>query len=96
LWFVLVARDDERGRRTQKEIVSAVQNPNVELQLCDLGNLSSVRNLATILNNRYEKLDVLVNNASLYRKDRVVTVDGFESMFATNHLGPFLLTYLIG
>ena len=92
---VMVARDDERGKQAQKEIVSATENPNVELQLCDLGNMSSVRNLAMILNNRYEKLDVLVNNASLYRKDRVVTVDGFESMFATNHLGPFLLTYLL-
>lgn len=92
---VMVARDDERGRQAQKEVLSAAQNPNVDLQLCDLGNLSSVRNLATILNNTYEKLDVLVNNASLYRRERAVTVDGFESMFATNHLGPFLLTYLL-
>lgn len=93
--IIMVSRDDERGARAQKEISTATENPNIELQLCDIGNLSSVRNLATILNNRYEKLDALINNASVYKKQRSVTVDGYETMFATNHLGPFLLTYLL-
>lgn len=92
---VLVARDEARGARVQKEISAELENSNIDLQLCDLGNLSSVRNLATILNNRYDKIDVLVNNASVYKRTRSTTVDGYETMFATNHLGPFLLTYLL-
>lgn len=92
---ILVARDEERGARVQKEISTAAENPNIDLQLCDLGNLSSVRNLATIINDRYDRLDALINNASVYKRERSTTVDGYETMFATNHLGPFLLTYLL-
>lgn len=92
---VMVARDEERGALAQKEISTAPENSNIDLQLCDLGNLASVRNLATILNNRYAKIDALINSASVYKKSRVTTVDGYETMFATNHLGPFLLTYLL-
>lgn len=92
---VMVARDDEHGTRVQREISTATENSNIDLQLCDLGNLASVRNLATILNNRYEKIDALVNSASVYKRNRSTTVDGYETMFATNHLGPFLLTYLL-
>jgi NAD(P)-dependent dehydrogenase (short-subunit alcohol dehydrogenase family) len=92
---VMLARDEERGVRVQQQISSATRNPNVDLHICDLGNLSSVRNIATVLKNRYEKIDVLINNASVYKRDRVLTVDGYETMFATNHLGPFLLTYLL-
>jgi len=65
---VLVARDPERGAQVEKEIATESQNSNVELQLCDLSNLSSVRNLAVILNNKFEMIDVLVNNAGVQKK----------------------------
>jgi len=93
--LVIVARDTDRGGATLKEIALATQNPNLDLQLCDLSLLSSVRNLAEILKSRFEKIDVLINSAAIYKRKRVTTVDGFEKMFATNHLGPFLLTNLL-
>lgn len=89
---ILIARDPEQGARVQQEITSATNNPNVELELGDLSNLSSVRNLAVILLNQHEKIDVLINNPAAYRRQRGVTVDGFEEMFAANYLGPYLLT----
>ncbi|HJS20268.1 MAG TPA: SDR family NAD(P)-dependent oxidoreductase [Anaerolineales bacterium] len=92
---ILVGRDPDRGAQVEKEIASAAKNANTDLQLSDLSNLSSVRNLAEILNSKYEKIDVLINNAGIYKRQRSVTVDGFEEMFATNHLGPFLLTHLL-
>ncbi len=92
---IMVARDADRGAQVEKEISAATQNSNLDLQLCDLANLSSVRNLGTILMNRYDKIDVLINNASVYKKNRETTVDGYERMFATNHLGPFLLINLL-
>ena len=92
---VIVARDAERGNATLEEIRLATQNANVHLQLCDLSILSSVRNLAEILKSKYETIDVLINNAGVYKRKRSVTVDGFEEMFAANHLGPFLLTNLV-
>src|ERR1051325_4432872 len=92
---VIMPRDAERGQAVLREIKSLTQNEKVDLQLCDLSVLSSVRNLAEILKSKYEKINVLINNAGVYKRKRVVTVDGFEEMFAANHLGPFLLTNLL-
>src|SRR5215216_879780 len=92
---IMVARDADRAARVEKEISAATQNPNLDMQLCDLSNLSSVRNLGTVLISRYNKIDVLINNAGVYRNTRGTTIDGYETMFATNHLGPFLLTYML-
>lgn len=93
--LVMIARDAERGQAALQEISRQVPNPNIDLELCDLSILSSVRNVAEILKSRYEKINVLINNASVYKRKRSVTVDGFEEMFATNHLGLFLLTNLL-
>lgn len=92
---VLVAHEAERGNAAFKEIADETQNPNLDLQLCDLSILSSVRNLAEIIKSKYEKINVLINNAGIYKRTRAVTVDGFEEMLAANHLGPFLLTNLL-
>lgn len=92
---IMVARNADRAAQLEKEISAATQNPNLDMQICDLSNLSSVRNLGTVVISRYNKLDVLINNAGVYRKTRGTTIDGYESMFATNHLGPFLLTYML-
>lgn len=87
--LVMVARAVERGNAALQEIRLATQNFNISLELCDLAIPSSVRNLAEILKSKYEKIDVLINNAGVYKRKREVTVDGFEEMFAANHLGPF-------
>ena len=92
---IVVAPGDRYGAQAEKEISLAAQSPNVELQLGDLSNLSSVRNLAGILNSKYPRINGLINTTSVYRKQRAVTVDGFEEMIAANYLGPFLLTYLL-
>src|SRR5512145_2050186 len=92
---VMIARDQDRGNTALEEMRRTMQNSNIDLQLGDLSILSSVRNLAEILKSKYETIDVLVNNAGVYKRKRVVTVDGFEEMFAANHLGPFLLTNLL-
>ena len=92
---ILVARDKDRGQRVLKEIKARIQDSNVDLHLCDLSILSSVRNLAEILKSKYKKINLLINNASTHERKRLVTVDGFEEMFAANYLGPFLLTNLL-
>lgn len=92
---IIVAKDQSHGAGVEQEISMASQNPNLELQLGDLSNLSSVRNLAEVINSKYERIDGLILNNSVYRKQRSVTVDGFEEMFAANYLGPFLLTNLL-
>jgi NAD(P)-dependent dehydrogenase (short-subunit alcohol dehydrogenase family) len=92
---VLACRDQVRGEAALAEIRAATASPNVELMLVDLSSLQSVRDMVGVFKQKYRRLSVLVNNAAVFASRRVVTADGLELMFATNHLGPFLLTNLL-
>ena len=92
---VLAARDRARGEAARADIVAATGNPAVELMLVDLSDLAAVRAAAADFTTKHNRLDVLINNAAVFKQRRAVTPDGLETMFATNHLGPFLLTNLL-
>lgn len=61
----------------------------------DLSDLDSVRDFATAYRARYDRLDLLINNAGIMFTPYGRTKQGFEQQFATNHLGPFALTGLL-
>jgi NAD(P)-dependent dehydrogenase (short-subunit alcohol dehydrogenase family) len=92
---VLGCRDKGRGESTLAEIKAASGNEAAELLLVDLSVQQSVRTAAAEFKKRYNQLDVLINNAAVFTRSRIVAADGVETMFATNHLGPFLLTNLL-
>jgi NAD(P)-dependent dehydrogenase (short-subunit alcohol dehydrogenase family) len=92
---VLHARNPEKGRAAQEEVKQASGGAPVDLLLADFASLAEVRRLAAELLERFDRLDVLVNNAGLISSRRVETADGYESTFAVNHLAPFLLTNLL-
>jgi len=92
---VITARSEPRGLSALSDIRSASGSDQVELEVFDLGDLASVRRGAARILDRYDRIDVLVNNAGLVLSARSETVDGFETTFAVNHLGPFLFTQLL-
>ncbi len=92
---VIVSRNKEKGEAALTQVIAKSENPNVELMLADMSSQDSIRRLASDFKARHEKLHLLVNNAGVYLTRRTTTVDGFESTFAINHLGPFLLTNLL-
>ena len=67
----------------------------VEVVHCDLADLSSVRAAARTVMERVPRIDRLINNAGIVSTRQRFSVDGHELTFATNHLGPFLLTRLL-
>lgn len=92
---VMICRDEERGRRSRQQIQSQTGSETVDLHLADLSVQQEIRDLAERLLNRYERIEVLVNNAGLMTAKRRTTIDGLEMQFAVNHLAPFLLTNLL-
>lgn len=92
---VLVCRDATKGEAARAEIAAKAGNDRVALLTADLAVQASVRKLADDFKSRYDRLDVLVNNAGLSLTERKLTPDGIESTFAINHLAPFLLTHLL-
>jgi NAD(P)-dependent dehydrogenase (short-subunit alcohol dehydrogenase family) len=92
---VMVCRDKKKGEAALKEIQQKSGNANVELMLADLSAQAEIRRLADAFKAKHNRLDVLVNNAGVYIPDRTLTVDGYETTFAVNHLAYFLLTNLL-
>jgi NAD(P)-dependent dehydrogenase (short-subunit alcohol dehydrogenase family) len=90
---VLVGRDRGRTEAAAAEIGSASASPP-RAEVADLASLEQVRGLAGRLAG-LERIDVLINNAGLVLGERKITPDGFEHVFALNHLAPFLLTNLL-
>lgn len=74
------------------EVKKISGSDKVELLEVDLSSLKSVRQAADNFKQRFQKLDVLMNNAAVFSRNRKITQDGFELTFGVNHLGHFLLT----
>ncbi len=91
----ITGRDPERTKTAAAEIATESGNPQVDGFAADMSSQAEVRDLAATVLETYPRLDVLVNNAGTFYNSRHVTVDGFESVFAVNHLAPFLLTSLL-
>ncbi|HEU4328777.1 MAG TPA: SDR family oxidoreductase [Roseiflexaceae bacterium] len=92
---VIVARDPERTEQAAAEIRRDSGNPLVDAIRADLSVQQQVRDLAAQIVGRYPRLDVLVNNAGVYLRQRQLTPDGMEMTLAVQYLAPFLLTNLL-
>jgi len=92
---VILSRNPDKCRRVAEELRSVTGNPNVDFISADLSSLAEVRRAAAAFRQRYDRLDRLVNNAGASLARRRETADGFEYMFALNHLAEFLLTGLL-
>ncbi|MCZ6868960.1 MAG: SDR family oxidoreductase [Gammaproteobacteria bacterium] len=92
---VMACRDLALADQVVSDIKRETGNQEVYSVSCDLASLASVRLCAETFLSRFSELHVLINNAGLMRTRRETTIDGFETTFATNHLGPFLLTNLL-
>ena len=91
---VMVCRNEERGRAALEEVQRMSSEGRVRLEVADLSSLSAVRELAERLAG-LGPVDVLVNNAGVYRAGLEVSEDGLEMTMAVNHIGHFALTRLL-
>jgi NAD(P)-dependent dehydrogenase (short-subunit alcohol dehydrogenase family) len=92
---IVAGRSEERCQHTVARIKSETGNRNIDYLLADLSVQKQVRGLADAFKTRYERLDVLVNNAAAIYFLRKVSTDNIEMNFAVNHLTYFLLTNLL-
>jgi len=92
---VLTARSDSKGSDAVQRIRAAHPEVTIEYRLLDLADLTSVRQFADAIRDDGIEVDVLVNNAGVMMPPRRLTAQGFESQFATNHLGHFALSGLL-
>jgi len=93
--LALAARSREKGERVVAWLKTESGNEQIELLLADLSRMADVRALAEAFRAKYDRLDVLVNNAGAVFADYSETPDGIETTFALNHVSYFLLTHLL-
>ena len=91
---ILAARSAERTAPVLDAIRARSPSATVEFLPLDLADLGSVRRAADTVLAGGRALDVLMNNAGIAGTFGL-SADGFDLTYATNHIGPFLLTELL-
>lgn len=95
---VMACRSVERGPKAFEEVKNVSQSEKVELMQVDMASQASIHRFVDEFKNQHQQLDVLIHNAANFDqtlKQPVLTEDGVETIFATNHIGIFLMTHLL-
>ena len=95
---VMMSRSRERGEKALQEVRTASGSDRLELILVDIASQQSVREAVAEFLGRHSQLDVLIHNAANFdhrQKAPVMTPDGLENVFATNHVNIVLMTDLL-
>ncbi len=95
---IMACRSVERGAQALEDVKKAAHSEKVELMQVDMASQASIRQFVETFKQRQHRLDVLIHNAANFDhtlKKPALTVDGVETIFATNHVGVFLMTHLL-
>lgn len=92
---ILAVRTPAKGEKAKADILKVHPAALLDVMMLDVGNLGSVREFAAAFKAKYDRLDILINNAGIMAVPRQETADGFEMQLGVNHLGHFALTGLL-
>ena len=90
--IVMAVRNIGKGEQARSDILQAQPSAALELMALDNANLASVKDFANAFKAKYDRLDLLLNNAGVMAIPRAETEDGFEMQIGVNHLAHFALT----
>jgi len=88
---IMLCRNRQRGMEALEKLLEKPDR-KLELILCDLEDFTSIGRFADTVMDKYEKIDILINNAGFISLNRQETREGLEKQFGINHIGHFLLT----
>ena len=94
---VMACRSVERAEEARRAIVEETGNEQVDVMELDTSSVDSIRSFAGRFRERYPRLDTLIHNAAYFNHGEAYRLgpDGTEITFATNVVGPYLLTRLL-
>ena len=90
--LLLHGRNPAKLEAVSKAFSSLAAGADTEYYVADLSDMAEVKALAKAVTEKHAKLDVLINNAGVYRIDELVSPDGLDTRFAVNTIAPYLLT----
>lgn len=89
---IVHGRNIIKSLQAVKEIKIQSNNEDIEIVTADFTNLKAIKEMVREIIRRFERLDVLINNAGVFENEQVILSNGFERTFMVNHLAPFALT----
>jgi NAD(P)-dependent dehydrogenase (short-subunit alcohol dehydrogenase family) len=94
---IMACRNLEKGRPVRDRLAKDTGNDRVYLEQVDMGSFESIREFCGRFHEKYKKLDILIHNAAYFNHGApyMQSTDGIELTFATNVIGPFLMSMLI-
>lgn len=95
---ILACRNPSRGETALEVIREQTGSSAIELMIVDVSLQSSIKQFVDAFRSKYKSLDVLIHNAAAFdviQKEKMITGEGIERIWATNHIGPVLLTDLL-
>ena len=93
--ILMLCRDSQKSMEAHQDIKSHSGNENVFLIPVDLSDPISIRSAVEKIKRDHQVIDVLVNNAGVYKVKRMETDNGIEMTFAVNFLAPFMLSQML-
>lgn len=92
---VMAVRSLERGKKAADKILEVYPGANIDVLELDLSDLESVKRFSSVFHQKYNRLDILLNNAGIMTNPYQRTAQGLESQIGVNHFGHYALTGLL-
>jgi len=92
---IVHGRSVEKVKKVLSELISIDENAKVDGFIADFSNMKQVKSMAEEVRHKYNKIDVLINNAGVFMASNTITVDNLDLRFAVNTIAPYLLTKLL-
>jgi NAD(P)-dependent dehydrogenase (short-subunit alcohol dehydrogenase family) len=92
---IMAVRDPNAAAAAAKKVTDQIPGAQIDIMALDQADIASIRRFSEEFHGRFDRLDLLVNNASAIQVPQSKTRDGFESHIGVNHLGSFALTGLL-
>lgn len=93
--IVMVCRNKKKGEKALDNINKKCENGVIHLMIADLSSQKAIYQLVKDFKEKYQYLNILINNAGVNISKKIITDDGIETTFAVNYLAPFLLSNLL-
>ena len=92
---LLVTRTEEKAKQAIDNILSTHPEAAMEYYVGDLSLLEDIRTIGNKILSRYDTIDGLVNNVGTWMSNHILTKEGIETVFATNHLSYVMMTHML-
>ena len=93
--LLIHGRSADKLQTIRKSVLDAIPNAKLEIFQADLSDFHQVINLAKQIKGAHQQIDVLINNAGVFKLSQSKTQDGLDVRFVVNTLAPYLLTQLL-